>query len=86
MRLPVWVGSWQSLILHTLFFIGTLLLALFGTSLEVVLLVLTTLVSLEAIYLAIIIQMSVNEQSKHLKNVSEDVEDILEDTEELTED
>ena len=49
------------------------------------LLVLTTVVSLEAIYLAIFIQFSVNRQAASLKGVEEDVESIQEDGEELGE-
>jgi peptidoglycan hydrolase CwlO-like protein len=45
--------------------------------------VLTNVVSLEAIYLAIFIQFSVNQQAKSLKGVEEDVESIQEDVEEL---
>ena len=39
-------------------------------------LILTTIVSLEAIYLSIFIQMSVNHHSYRLDEVSEDIEDI----------
>lgn len=50
------------------------------------LLVLTTIVSLEAIYLAIFIQMTVNRQARELAEVSGDVEDIQEDIEEISHD
>jgi uncharacterized protein YoxC len=49
------------------------------------LLVLTTVVSLEAIYLAIFIQFTVNRQAQSLKEVEEDVESIQENVEELEE-
>lgn len=49
------------------------------------LLMLTTVVSLEAIYPAIFIQFSVNKQAASLKGVEEDVESIQEDVEELGE-
>ena len=49
-------------------------------------LVLTTIVSLEAIYLSIFIQMSVNLQSKKLHNVASDVEDIQDDVEDIQKD
>lgn len=48
-------------------------------------LILTTGLSLEAIYLALFIQMTVNRQHKRIKGIEEDIDDILEDTEELTE-
>jgi uncharacterized membrane protein len=85
-RLIVWIGSPASLVIHTIVFI-----VFFAASIlkivpwELMLLVLTTAVSLEAIYLAIFIQMSVNRQSASLKEVEEDVGDIQEDIEELGE-
>ncbi|MCC6323696.1 DUF1003 domain-containing protein, partial [Candidatus Nomurabacteria bacterium] len=51
-----------------------------------ILLVVTTLVSLEAIYLSIFIQMSVNRQARKLHAVARDVEEIQEDVEEIQED
>ena len=79
------VGSGYSLILHTLIFLFFFLFASLGFfSWDTMLLVLTTLVSLEAIYLAIFIQMSVNRHAVELAEVSEDVEDIQEDIEEIS--
>lgn len=81
-----WIGSPASLILHTIFFVGIFAMLWLGYSLDSVLLILTTLVSLEAIYLAIFIQMSVNRQSKRLSAVRRDIEEIQEDVEEIQED
>ncbi len=80
------IGSPMSLLLHTGFFIGTFSLYLFGVPFDTILLVLTTLVSLEAIYLAIFIQMSVNRQSRHISEVRKDIDEIQEDVAEITED
>jgi uncharacterized membrane protein len=81
------VGSVPSLLFHTLFFIGSFALAGIGAvEWSTMLLVLTTLVSLEAIYLAIFIQMSVNRQAIELAEVSEDMEDIQEGIEEISQD
>jgi uncharacterized membrane protein len=81
------VGSATSLVVHTLVFLLSFALALIGiVSWSTMLLVLTTMVSLEAIYLAIFIQMSVNRQAVELAEVSEDVEDIQEDIEEISQD
>ena len=56
-----WIGSIPSLIIHSIIFISAFLLPLFGlVAFDKMLLVLTTVLSLEAIYLAIFIQMSVN--------------------------
>ncbi|STD03320.1 DUF1003 domain-containing protein [Chryseobacterium carnipullorum] len=63
-----WVGSIPSLIVHTLFFITSFLLPMLNlVEFDKMLLILTTVVSLEAIYLAIFIQMSVNKAMRKLK-------------------
>jgi peptidoglycan hydrolase CwlO-like protein len=81
------IGSVTSLIVHTAIFILSFGLTVFGlVSLNLMLLVLTTVLSLEAIYLAIFIQMTVNRQGQELAEVSEDVEDIQEDIEEISQD
>ncbi|MFA6278940.1 MAG: hypothetical protein WCS97_01775 [Candidatus Paceibacterota bacterium] len=86
-RIIAGVGSVPSLVLHTLIFMFFFLSAFTGTiSWGTMLLVLTTIVSLEAIYLAIFIQMTVNRQAHELAEVSEDVEDIQEDIEEISQD
>lgn len=81
-----WVGSVWSLIVHTILFVGAFALILLGVDIERVLLVLTTIVSLEAIYLAIFIQMSVNHQAQALANVEKDIDEIQEDVEEISHD
>jgi methyl-accepting chemotaxis protein len=86
LRITRWVGSIGSVIIHTLLFAGAFLLVLLGANLDRVLLVLTTLVSLEAIYLSIFIQMSVNHQARALANVEKDIDEIQEDVEEIAED
>lgn len=58
-------------------------LTFFGVGLDIVLLVLTTVVSLEAIYLAIFIQMTVNRNTESLEAVEEGIEDIQEDVQGL---
>ena len=81
------MGSVTSLIIHTCVFAGFFLAAyLEFVSLDSMLLILTTVVSLEAIYLALFIQMTVNENTKSLREVEDDIEEIQEDVEELGED
>lgn len=80
------IGSPQSIVLHTLFFIGIFALRFFDFSGSDVLLILTTLVSLEAIYLSIFIQMTVNRHAEELEEVSEDIEEIQKDVDEIQED
>ncbi len=81
-----WLGSIESLFVHTALFVISFSLVLFGIAFDRVLLVLTTALSLEAIYLAIFIQMSVNQNTIRLAQVEQDIEDIAEDVEEIAED
>ena len=81
-----WVGSVPSILLHTLFFVVSLSLPFFGVNFEKVLLVVTTVVSLEAIYLSLFIQMSVNHAKETLRGVEQDIEELSEDVEEISED
>ena len=81
-----WIGSVNSLIVHTIVFIMGFLLYFLGFDFTKILLVITTIVSLEAIYLSIFIQMSVNIQAQKLQTLQENVEDIQEDVEDIQED
>ncbi len=83
-RITHWVGSTTSLVLHTLFF-GLAFAAhwLFAWPFDLILLVLTTIVSLEAIYLALFIQRSVNQQALRLHYVEENLDDIEESIDEV---
>lgn len=82
-----WIGSTSSLVVHTIFFIVAFILpAIDVISFQEMLLILTTVVSLEAIYLAIFIQMSVNKNSRDIEIIQEDVGEIQEDIEDIEED
>lgn len=86
-RITAGVGSATSVVLHTIVFIGFFASVILGIlDLSTMLLVLTTIVSLEAIYLAIFIQMTVNMNTESLREVEEDIDEIQEDVEELGED
>jgi uncharacterized membrane protein len=79
-RFTEWVGSVQSVMVHTVIFITAFLLAAFEIfPFDKILLVLTTLVSLEAIYLSIFIQMSVNRNTKAIEVVEHEIEEISDD-------
>ena len=80
------IGTPISVLIHTILFVGIFGLMEFGVAFEQIMLILTTVVSLEAIYLAIFIQMSINRQEAKLHEVREDIEDIQEDVEGLGED
>jgi len=86
-RVTSWVGSLPSLALHTVIFAGSFGIAILGLApWDMVLLTLTTIVSLEAIYLAIFIQMTINRQARQIAEVGVDVEDIQENVEEISKD
>ena len=82
-RATQWIGTTDSLIVHTILFAACFIVVAIGVPFDTVLLVLTTIVSLEAIYLAIFIQMTVNRNTKSLEEVEEDIEEIQEDVKEL---
>jgi uncharacterized membrane protein len=81
-----WVGSVGSLVVHTFLFGGAFVLGLLGVDWDRVLLILTTVVSLEAIYLAIFIQMTVNRNTASLKEVEQDIDEIQHDVDAIQED
>lgn len=86
-RLTTWIGSRTSLAVHTIVFTCSFATSWFGwVSFQTMLLVLTTALSLEAIYLAIFIQMTVNTNTASLRGVEEDIDEIQEDVEEMSED
>ena len=85
-RLTAWVGSPSSMFVHSIIFLGALLLPLLGVDSAKVLLVLTTIVSLEAIYLSIFIQYSVNQHSEALTEVASDIDEVTEDVKEISTD
>ena len=85
-RATRWIGSTNSLFIHTILFALAFMLYFYGIPLDNILLVLTTIVSLEAIYLSIFIQMSVNRQARKLHAVARDVDEIQEDVDEIQKD
>lgn len=82
-----WVGSPSSIVIHTLLFIASFLAVWLGwLPLDRMLLVLTTVVSLEAIYLSIFIQMTINYTTQSLAEVHQNIDEIQEDVAEIQED
>jgi uncharacterized membrane protein (DUF106 family) len=81
-----WMGSPLSIFIHTVLFIAVFFIGILGFApWDMVLLVLTTIVSLEAIYLALFIQMTVNRNTMSLRSVEIDVDEIQEDIKEISE-
>lgn len=82
-----WVGSPASIAVHTVLFLGSFFTVFFGIlSLDRMLLVLTTIVSLEAIYLSLFIQMTINFTTQSIEEVGKDIDEIQEDIDEMQED
>jgi low affinity Fe/Cu permease len=81
-----WMGTPMSIVVHTVFFVVIFVLYFFGVSFDQILLILTTIVSLEAIYLSLFIQMTVNEHAESLEDVEEDIDEINESVSEISED
>lgn len=82
-----WIGSPQSIIVHTIIFILSFATVSVGLlPFDRMLLILTTILSLEAIYLALFIQMTVNYTTQTIEAVGEDIEDIQEDVDEIQKD
>jgi methyl-accepting chemotaxis protein len=82
-----WIGSPASIIVHTIAFIAGFVAIWVGlVEWNQMLLFVTTLVSLEAIYLSIFIQLSINYTTEAVADISEDVEEIQEDIGEIQED
>lgn len=85
-KITEWMGSTTSLVVHTIFFIGIFVLYFFGFDIDQIMLILTTAVSLEAIYLSLFIQMTVNRNTASLEIVEKDIDEIQEDVEDIQED
>src|SRR3569623_949228 len=82
-----WVGSPTSILVHSVFFAASFTAAYIHLiSFDRMLLVLTTVVSLEAIYLAIFIQISINSANEAIEEIEKDVDEIQEDVDEIQED
>lgn len=86
LRATRWIGSTNSLLIHTVLFVTAFVLFFWGVPIDKILLVVTTLVSLEAIYLSIFIQMSMNRQARRLHKVARDIDEIQEDVDEIQKD
>lgn len=85
LQVPHHIGSLASLFVHTLLFIGIFSLHWIDFTFDQILLILTTLVSLEAIYLSVFIQMTINHQAEQIEEVSEDVEEMSKDIDTIQE-
>lgn len=79
------VGTVKSLLIHTFLFLSSFIFIFFGFNPDRILLIVTTIVSLEAIYLSLFIQMAVNVQTKHIEDVKKDIDEIQEDIEDIQE-
>ena len=74
------LGSTVSVIAHSALFVAICGLWVFGVGLDEILLILTTAVSLEAIYLSIFIQRSTNRQAVRIESAVEEIRRNTEET------
>lgn len=82
-----WVGSPSSILAHTVFFAACFAASYIHIiAFDRMLLVLTTVVSLEAIYLSIFIQVSLNAANEAIEDVEQDIDEIQKDVDEIQED
>ena len=82
-----WIGSPSSVLVHSIFFVFAFSAVLLGyVQWNEMLLVLTTAVSLEAIYLSLFIQLTVNLTTASLQEVEQNLDEIQEDVGEIQKD
>jgi low affinity Fe/Cu permease len=87
LKITKWIGSPVSVLVHTIIFVLCLGAGLLGfVQFEQMLLILTTIVSLEAIYLSLFIQMSVNMANQSIDEVEQNIDEIQKDVDEIQED
>jgi len=80
-----WIGSPKSIMMHTIAFGIPFMFLFLDISFTSILLGITTIVSLEAIYLSIFIQMTINKNTKSIEDISDKIEDVQEDIDEIRE-
>jgi hypothetical protein len=81
-KITQWIGTPASIILHTIFFtVMGLWFLLDASKRDHILLVLTTIVSLEAIYQMLFLQLTVNMQGETIEEMQETVEEFAEEHE-----
>ena len=85
LRITRAIGTPTSVLIHSVLFISIFSLYFVGVTVDHILLVLTTAVSLEAIYLSIFIQMSINRTTQSIEEVHEDVGEIAKEVDEIQE-
>jgi peptidoglycan hydrolase CwlO-like protein len=82
-----WIGSPESVIVHTIIFVIAFASVLFNfLPFVTLLLILNTVISLEAIYLALFNQLAINYANEGIDAVGKDIDELQEDVEEIQED
>ncbi len=86
LKIPDQLGSTSSIILHTCCIFASFLLVFMGVSINDILLSVTTVLSIEAIYLSLFIQLSVNKAGTSLKTVTDNTNEIIQEIDLISED
>jgi peptidoglycan hydrolase CwlO-like protein len=82
-----WIGSPESVIVHSIIFAVAFASVLFNfLPFVTLLLILNTVISLEAIYLALFNQLAINYANEGIDAVGKDIDELQEDVEEIQED
>ncbi len=87
-HIPIWLGTIQSVVIHTFVFSGFYAAAILagGTDGDHIISIFTNILSIEAIYLSIFIQLSVNRSNKNVEQIKEDVSELNENIDDIAED
>lgn len=86
LQIPNLLGSTKSIVIHTISIITMFLLAFVGVEFDTILLIVTTVLTIEAIYLSLFLQLSMNQNSKDIEEIKQDADEIQHDLEEIQED
>lgn len=82
-----WIGSPASIVIHSIVFVIAFSSVLLNViQFDTLLLVLNTIISLEAIYLALFNQLAINYANEGIQAVSKDIDEIQGDIDEIQED
>jgi methyl-accepting chemotaxis protein len=86
-NVPTRLGTIQSVLFHTIFFIAFYTAAaVFSEQSDHIISLFTNILSIEAIYLSIFIQLSVNRNNDNVEQIREDVSEISENIDDIAED
>lgn len=85
--IPIKLGTIQSVVIHSIIFASFYCSAwIFPSQSDHIISLFTNLLSIEAIYLSVFIQLSVNRNNEHVEQIKEDVSELNENIDDIAED